>query len=77
MKRKAKHSVPGSITAVRRRAEVVVKNQRFMADLKRSKDLANLRVEHARLNSLLHTQLMPGLRQRVKERADTVSDLLK
>ena len=56
---------------------MVQKNQRFMGDLRRSKDLANLRVEHARLNSLLHTQLMPGLRERVKERADTVSDLLK
>ena len=77
MRRRAKHVVPGSITAVRRRAEVVQKNQRFQADVRRSKDLANLRVEHARLNSLLHTQLMPGLRERVKDRADTVSDLLK
>ena len=68
---------PRGITLIRKRAEVLNMNHRFMDQLRRGKEIANLRVEQQRLQSLLSGQLMPGLREKIKTRLGTVDDMMK
>ena len=64
------------LSAIRARSDVRTENIMFMRSVKAARDRASLRVERDRLHSLLYETITPGLRERIKARGKTVTQLL-
>ena len=64
------------LSTIRARSDVRTKNILFMRAVQAARDRAGLRVERDRLHSLLYETVTPGLRERIKERGQTVTQLL-
>ena len=64
------------ITRMRKRQEAMIENIRFANTLRNARDRASLRTEQARLHSLMYESISPGLRERVQQRRENISQLL-
>ena len=64
------------ITRLRKRAELIGENVRFQNAVRNARERATLRTEQARLHSLMYQQISPGLRERVHQRRENISQLL-
>lgn len=62
--------------ALRLRHEARVENIRFMKAVRRGKERATARTEHAVMHNLLFQQITPGLRDRVLARQRDLSQKL-
>ena len=73
MARKRRHQ---PITILRKKAELIGDNMRFQNAVRNARDRATLRTEQARLHSMLYQQISPGLRERVQQRRETITQLM-
>ena len=73
MKRKRRHQ---PITILRKKAELIGENVRFQNAVRNARDRATLRTEQARLHSMLYQQISPGLRERVQQRRESITQLM-
>ena len=64
------------ITRLRKKAELIGENMRFQNAVRNARDRATLRTEQARLHSMMYEQISPGLRERVQQRRENISQLL-
>ena len=64
------------ITKLRKRGELMQENIKWQNAVRNAKDRASLRTEQARLHSLMYESIGPGLRERVAQRRETISQLL-
>ena len=64
------------ITRLRKKAELIHDNMRFQNAVRNARDRATMRTEQARLHSLMFSQISPGLRERVHQRRENISQLL-
>ena len=64
------------ITRLRKRAELIGENLRFQNAVRNARDRAALRTEQARLHGLMYESISPGLRERVQQRRENISQLI-
>ena len=64
-------------TALRKKAETVIEDNRFKKALRQAQERSSLRTEYQRLHGLLFEQISPHLRERVMRQGRDVSDRVK
>ena len=67
---------PKRTTRARIAFETRAKNLDFYHSIKRAQDRGNLRMERDRLTGLLHTNINPGLRERMAAVREDISGIL-
>ena len=70
------HYNPPKPSTMRKRGELRAKNIVFLKQVREAKDRQTLRTEQMQLHSMLHTTVAPGLRDRIRARADVVGNIL-